>query len=105
MKPTTHRGILQAACLALACLLAPPAFAADDDESPLWDFVRGRYTLIGRHPDSQATYTGTAKIERVGQQLRLTRTIAGRQERIVGVVRRRCRGERRPDLVGEVDPA
>ena len=93
MKPTTHRGILQAACLALACLLAPPAFAADDDESPLWDFVRGRYTLIGRHPDSQATYTGTAKIERVGQQLRLTRTIAGRQERIFGVVRRADPGE------------
>ena len=93
MKPTTHRGILQAACLALACLLAPPAFAADDDESPLWDFVRGRYTLIGRHPDSQATYTGTAKIERVGQQLRLTRTIAGRQERIFGTVRRADPGE------------
>ena len=93
MKPTTHRGILQAACLALACLLAPPAFAADDDESPLWDFVRGRYTLIGRHPDSQATYTGTAKIERLGQQLRLTRTIAGRQERIFGTVRRADPGE------------
>ena len=53
----------------------------------------GRYTLIGRHPDSQATYTGTAKIERVGGQLRLTRTIGGRQERIFGVVRRADPGE------------
>ena len=93
MKPTTHRGILQAACLALACLLAPPAFAADDDESPLWDFVRGRYTLIGRHPDSQTTYTGTAKIERAGKQLRLTRTIAGKRSTIYGDVRRADPGE------------
>lgn len=90
MKPIFR---LRLALLALVCLLAQPVFAADDEESPLWDFVRGRYTLIGRHPDSQATYTGTAKIERVGQQLRLTRTIAGRQERIFGVVRRADPGE------------
>ena len=64
MKPTVQRRTLPTALLALACLLAQPAFAEDDDESPLWDFVRGRYTLIGRHPDSQATYTGTAKIGR-----------------------------------------
>lgn len=93
MKTNMQRRILQAALLALACLLAPPALAADDDESPLWDFVPGRFTLIGRHPDSQATYTGTAKIERAGKQLRLTRTVAGRQERIFGVVRRADPGE------------
>lgn len=92
MKPTMQRRSLPAMFLALGLLLAQPAAAADD-ESPLWDFVRGRYTLIGRQPDSQATYTGTAKIERVGGQLRLTRTIAGRQERIFGVVRRADPGE------------
>ncbi|MBI4988800.1 MAG: hypothetical protein HZC23_08285 [Rhodocyclales bacterium] len=85
--------ILRLPLLMLACLSSAPAFAADDDESPLWDFVRGRYTLIGRQPDSQATYTGTAKIERVGKQLRLTRTIAGKQERIFGTVRRADPGE------------
>ncbi|BBO19859.1 hypothetical protein MASR1M97_15260 [Candidatus Desulfobacillus denitrificans] len=90
MKTTLRRNVLTAALLALGCL---PAAAADDDESPLWDFVRGRYTLIGRQPDSQATYTGTAKIERVGRQLRLTRVVAGRQERIVGAVRRADPGE------------
>lgn len=81
------------ALLGLACLMAQPAFAMDDDESPLWSFVPGRYTLIGRQPDSQATYTGTAKIERAGKQLRLTRVIAGRQERIYGIVRRADPGE------------
>ena len=90
MKPIVP---LRLALLGLACLVAQPAIAADDDESPLWSFVPGRYTLIGRHPDSQATYTGTAKIERVGGQLRLTRTIGGRQERIFGVVRRADPGE------------
>lgn len=92
MKPILSRCRPCAALLALGCLLVQPAAAADD-ESPLWDFVRGRYTLIGRHPDSQATYTGTAKIERVGQQLRLTRMIAGRQERLFGLVRRADPGE------------
>lgn len=37
---------------ALACLPAQSGFAADDDERPEWSFVPGRYTLIGRHPDS-----------------------------------------------------
>jgi len=90
MKPPA---LAVAPFLAVAVLASAPAFAADDDESPLWDFVRGRYTLIGRQPDSQATYTGTARIERVGQQLRLTRTIAGKQERIYGTVRRADPGE------------
>ncbi|MBM3391286.1 MAG: hypothetical protein FJY34_04820 [Betaproteobacteria bacterium] len=87
------RCTLPALLFALYCLLTASASAADVDESPLWDFVRGRYTLIGRQPDSQATYTGTAKIERVGQKLRLTRTIAGKQERIFGTVRRADPGE------------
>ncbi len=93
MKPTLQRRPLLAALLALACLPAQPAFAAEEDESPLWDFVRGRYTLIGRQPDSQATYTGTAKIERVGKQLRLTRTVGGKRSEIFGTVRRADPGE------------
>ena len=93
MKPTVPRRFLPAALLALACLPTLPAFAAAEDESPLWDFVRGRYTLIGRQPDSQATYTGTAKIERVGERLRLTRTVAGKRSEVFGTVRRADPGE------------
>ena len=80
--------------LAFAALTSP-AFAmdADDDASGLLHFVPGRFTLIGRHPDSQATYTGTAKIERVGQQLRLTRSVGGKRSTILGEVRRADPGE------------
>ena len=84
--------MLLALC-SLCFLPTQPAAAADDDESPLWSFVPGRYTLIGRQPDSQATYTGTAKIERVGGQLRLTRIIAGKRSTIQGTVRRADPGE------------
>jgi hypothetical protein len=93
MKPTLQRRRLPTALLALGLLLAQPAFAADDDESPLWDFARGRYTLVGRQPDSLATYTGTAKIERAGRQLRLTRAVAGKRSTIYGEVRRADPGE------------
>lgn len=79
--------------LAAACLAGTPAQAANEDEAPEWSFVPGRYQLIGRHPDSLSTYTGTARIERVGKQLRLTREIAGKRSRIYGVVRRADPGE------------
>ena len=71
--------------LAAACLAGTPARAADEDEAPEWSFVPGRYQLIGRHPDSLSTYTGTARIERVGKQLRLTRTIGGRKSQVFSV--------------------
>lgn len=77
----------------LAYLSAFPSYGAEEDEPIQWTFVPGRYQFIGRHPDSLRTYTGTAKIERVGKQLRLTRKIAGRQTQVVGVVRRADPGE------------
>lgn len=80
--------------LATACLSASAVLAAGtDDESPLWSFVVGRFQLIGRHPDSRATYTGTARIDRVGNRIRLTRDIAGRRSQIFGVIRRADPGE------------
>jgi hypothetical protein len=77
----------------LVCLLVTPSYGAEEDEAPQWSFVPGRYQLIGRHPDSQLTYTGTARIDRAGRQLWLTRNIAGKQSRIPGVVRRADPGE------------
>lgn len=79
--------------VAAACLAGMPAQAADEDEAPEWSFVPGRYQLIGRHPDSPTTYAGTARIERVGKQLRLTRVIGGRKSQVFGVVRRADPGE------------
>ncbi len=67
---------------------------ADPADEPMhWDFVPGRYTLIGRYPDSAHTYTGVARIERTGQRLRLTRHVGGRTSRVYGVVRRADPGE------------
>jgi hypothetical protein len=77
----------------LACLPALPSFGAEEDEPYQWSFVPGRYQFIGRHPDSLRTYTGTAKIERVGKLLRLTRSIAGNRSQVFGVVRRADPGE------------
>ncbi|MBL8413217.1 MAG: hypothetical protein JNM42_02135 [Propionivibrio sp.] len=79
--------------IALSCMLATPAYAAEKDEPPQWSFVPGRYQLIGRHPDSPLLYSGTARIDRVGGQLRLTRVIAGRRSQIYGVIHRADPGE------------
>jgi hypothetical protein len=79
--------------VAAVCLAGTPARAADEDEAPEWSFVPGRYQLIGRHPDSPTTYAGTARIERVGRQLRLTRIVGGRKNQVYGVVRRADPGE------------
>lgn len=68
-------------------------WAAGQDEPPQWNFVVGRYQLIGRQPDSLQTYTGTARIERVGKKLRLSRRIAGVESQILGVVKRADPGE------------
>jgi len=76
-------------------LAVASAGAADRsaEELPQWDFVVGRYQFIGRLPDSGPTYHGTARIERVGQRLRLTRTVGGQTTQIFGAIRRADPGE------------
>jgi len=81
------------ALLAFSCGAVLPAYGADEDEPFQWDFVTGRFQFVGRYPDSQRTYTGTALIERVEKQLRLTRNVAGKKTQIHGVVRRADPGE------------
>lgn len=81
------------AFLVLAGIAALPAYGAEEDEPFQWEFVTGRFQLIGRYPDSQQTYTGTARIERVEKQIRLIRNIAGKKTRIYGVIRRADPGE------------
>ncbi len=58
-----------------------------------WSFVTGRYQLIGRHPDRSRTYSGKARIDRVGDQLRLTRDVGGKRSQFFGIVRRADPGE------------
>ncbi|MEZ5614845.1 MAG: hypothetical protein R3E35_06470 [Rhodocyclaceae bacterium] len=89
-KSASGKGLLLACCLQV---FAAQAADADDDASGLLHFVPGRFTLIGRHPDSPATYSGTAKIERAGRQLRLVRSVAGKSSTVIGSVRRADPGE------------
>ena len=80
---------------AAAIGVAMKAAAGESDEPPQWDLVVGRYQLIGRVPDGDRTYHGTARIERVGDRLRLSRHVGGKTEVRWGVVRRADPGEAR----------
>lgn len=79
--------------LSLLLLCAPPLQAAEAEEPWQWSFVPGRYQLVGRAPDHGPAYAGTARIERIGDRLRLTRSIAGKQTQVFGTVRRADPGE------------
>ncbi len=73
--------------LAILCLLGGDlARAAEaDPETPadnsLRDFMVGQYDLIGRKPDSTATYSGRVQLRAQGNTLEVTRTIAGKTEK------------------------
>lgn len=73
--------------------LAPPPPPPSDEEPVQWQLAPGRYRLVGQRPDGGRTYAGTARIERVGQRLRLTRRIGGASQTIWGGVRRADPGE------------
>lgn len=88
------RGALRLLAWFAVLLPWPQPAAAEESDGPLqWSFVVGRYHLVGRRPDSPKAYAGTARIERVGARLRLTREIGGKRSRIFGVVRRADPGE------------
>jgi hypothetical protein len=62
------------------------ASSADTASKPLdaeflRGFLAGEYDVIGRKPDSVATYTGRVTIREVGGTLEVTRTIDGKTER------------------------
>lgn len=79
-------------------LLCTPAGAeapapSSVDEPVQWQLAPGRYRLIGQRPDGGATYQGLARIDRIGDRLRLVRQIGGVSETIWGAVRRADPGE------------
>jgi hypothetical protein len=71
---------------AMAALAAAPAIADESDASFLLSFVAGDYAVVGRAPDGGASYAGTARIARDGEQLILERRIGGRAVWAVGRV-------------------
>ena len=79
--------------LALLIWLVASSVNAQNDESPQWSFVIGHYDLIGQFPDSKKTYSGTARIEREGDQITLTRIVGNKKTKVVGRLRRADPGE------------
>jgi hypothetical protein len=53
------------------------------DEESLRSYMAGEYDLIGRKPDSTATYTGHITLRDEGGVLQVTRTIEGKTDRCV----------------------
>jgi hypothetical protein len=71
----------------LAILLFAPSLCYSDadpkpvDEEFLRSYVAGEYDLIGRKPDSTATYTGHVTLRDEGGVLQVTRTIDGKTDK------------------------
>jgi hypothetical protein len=57
-----------------ACASVPQS----DPDTSLLDFAEGRYVFVGRYPDSDTTYTGTALISERDGTTRIVRTIGSK---------------------------
>ena len=53
------------------------------DQESLQSYMAGEYDLIGRKPDSTATYTGHVTLQSENGVLEVTRTIAGKIDKCV----------------------
>ena len=51
------------------------------DRATLTNILSGDYIIVGKKPDSEATYAGRLTFRRRGEQLAFTRTVGGRTER------------------------
>jgi len=54
------------------------AWAAEEHDDFLRQFVVGEYQIVGKPPDAKTTYLGHATIQISGSQLVIKRTIAGK---------------------------
>ena len=78
---------LRLCLLCIALLLGGPgsAHAAPKkdtlDRANLTNIMSGEYIIVGKKPDSDATYSGRLTFRRRGERLGFVRTVAGRTER------------------------
>src|SRR5690349_9024042 len=80
LRLTIGRAIVLSAMLTMG----GASVAAESDDDPLLDFLVGDYAVIGRDPDGGAAYSGSARIERTGNDLTLARTRGERKVTAVG---------------------
>ena len=68
------------------------------DRATLVNIMQGDYVVVGRQPDSQATYTGRLSFRPRGEKLAFTRTVAGRTARGVATLELTVVGDPAPVL-------
>src|SRR5438105_13300541 len=60
----------------------------DTDKAKLWNswakFIVGKYVVVGKKPDSDATYTGRVSLDWDGKVFKVTRTVAGQTVQATG---------------------
>lgn len=80
------------AVVLLSCfILQLPAGAVERDGGFLYDFLAGRYQLVGKGPAGAAAYAGRVTLARAGSGLVVTREIGGRS--VTGSARVETAGE------------
>ena len=71
-----HQGFIMARLLLIVWVLligsVTQAYAQDDEQDFLYDFLKGNYTIVGRYPESNVTYSGTLILERTTNELKMT---------------------------------
>ncbi len=80
-----HQGFIMARLLLIVWILliglVTQAYAQDDEQDFLYDFLKGNYTIVGRYPESNVAYSGTLILERTTNELKMTRIIDGKKIR------------------------
>lgn len=98
MSPPVRRLAL---LLGLLCLSPCAARAKPASKLPRADLVNimvGDYTIVGKKPDSNATYTGRLSFRARGSKLAFTRTVDGRTVRGIATLEMTTVGDPAPVL-------
>ncbi|MEN6616000.1 MAG: hypothetical protein ABFD12_05545 [Syntrophorhabdus sp.] len=79
-----RRNLVITLCLigALAFIAAAPLQAAEKENGDLKNFLNGQYSLIGKGPGSNETYSGAVSIKTHGRKLEVIRCVGN--QRFVG---------------------
>jgi hypothetical protein len=78
------RALTFAASLVVPSLAASPLLSEGGPDEGWLNVILGNYALIGQQPGDGETYAGTARIDRVGDDIVLDREIGGRMLRASG---------------------
>ena len=73
------RHVILVAAALIMIITSFPSLAADSSGAKeMYPFLSGSYAIVGRHPDSERSYTGTTTIKFKGNAIRFRRMIDGK---------------------------